>query len=174
MGVCLQLPMISDLYAGLAGDFDIVHSHLDFWSFPFAELTGTPTISTMHGRLDLPDLFPIYRRFRTTPLVSISDAQRKAMLFANWIATVYHGLPRDLLKFSPASGKYLAFVGRISPEKRLDIAIDAALKAGIPFKMAAKVDAVDREYFEAIIKPRLHPPDVEYIGEISEAEKRGL
>ncbi|HTW87863.1 MAG TPA: glycosyltransferase family 4 protein [Candidatus Binataceae bacterium] len=171
LGVCLHLPMLGDLYAGLAGRFDIVHSHLDFWTFPFAELTDLPTLSTMHGRLDLPDLHPIYRRYRKAPLVSISDVQRKPPPFANWIATVYHGLPRDLLKFSPGPGKYLAFVGRISPEKRNDLAIDAALKAGIPFKMAAKVDAVDREYFEAVIKPRLHPPEVEYIGEISEAEK---
>ncbi len=171
LGVCLQLPMISDLYGGLAGHFDVVHSHLDFWSFPFAELTNVPSVSTMHGRLDLPELHPIYRRFRRAPLVSISDAQRKPMPFANWVATIYHGLPRDLLKFSPGPGKYLAFLGRISPEKRLETAIDVALKVGIPFKMAAKVDVVDREYFEAVIKPRISPPDVEYIGEINEAQK---
>ena len=171
LGACLQLPMIADLYSGLAGEFDVVHSHLDFWSFPFAELTSVPTVSTMHGRLDLPEMHPIYQRFKRTPLVSISDAQRKPMQFANWIATIHHGLPRDLLKFSPGPGKYLAFLGRISPEKRLEIAIDVALKAGIPFKMAAKVDVVDREYFEAVIKPRISPPNIEYIGEISEDEK---
>jgi glycosyltransferase involved in cell wall biosynthesis len=171
LGVCLQLPMISDIYSRRAGDFDVVHSHVDYWALPFAELTKLPTITTMHGRLDLPDLHPVYARYSQAPLVSISDAQRAPLPSMNWIATIHHGIPRDLLQYSPVAGKYLAFLGRISPEKRPDLAIDVALKAGIPLKIAAKVDVVDREYFEAIIKPRLSPPEVEYIGEISESEK---
>jgi glycosyltransferase involved in cell wall biosynthesis len=171
LGVCLQLPMISDIYARRAGHFDVVHSHVDYWALPFAELTKLPTITTMHGRLDLPDLHPVYAHYSQAPLVSISDAQRAPLPSMNWVATIHHGIPRDLLQYSPVAGKYLAFLGRISPEKRTDLAIDVALKAGIPFKIAAKVDVVDRDYFETLIKPRLSPPDVEYIGEISESEK---
>jgi len=105
------------------------------------------------------------------PLVSIGDAQRAPLPLMNWIRTINHGLPRDLLRFNPGPGKYLAFLGRISPEKRPDIAIEVARRAGIPLKIAAKVDVVDRDYFEAVINPLLSPPDVEYIGEISDAEK---
>ena len=171
IGVCLQLPMISDVYEGAAGHFDVVHSHVDYWSLPFAQLTSVPTVTTMHGRLDLEELKPVYARYKRAQLVSISDSQRTPLPFMNWVATIYHGLPRDLLRYSASPGKYLAFLGRISPEKRPDIAIDVARKAGIPFKLAAKVDVVDREYFESVIKPRLCPPDVEYIGEIAEHEK---
>jgi glycosyltransferase involved in cell wall biosynthesis len=174
LGVCLQLPMISDIYRRLAGHFDVIHSHVDYWALPFAELTNLPTITTMHGRLDLPDLHPVYAHYSQAPLVSISEAQRVPLPFMNWIATIHHGIPRDLLRYSPAAGKYFAFLGRISPEKRPDLAIDVALKAGIPLKIAAKVDAVDRDYFEAVIKPRLSPPAVEYVGEISDAEKSGF
>lgn len=171
LGAFLQLPMLSDVYEGAAERFDVIHGHIDYWTFPFARLTGMPTVTTMHGRLDIEELRPVYWRYRTMPLVSISDAQRGPLPFVNWVATVYHGLPRDLLRFSPGPGKYLAFLGRISPEKRVDIAIDVARRAGIPLKIAAKVDVVDREYFEAVIKPLLAPPDVEYIGEISEGQK---
>jgi hypothetical protein len=132
LGVCLQLPMISDAYGKLANNFDVVHSHLDYWGLNFAELTGLPTITTMHGRLDLPDLEPVYTHYSQAPLVSVSDAQRAPLSMMNWISTIYHGIPDDLPQFSPAPGKYLAFLGRISPEKRTDIAIDVALKAGIP------------------------------------------
>lgn len=172
LGAFLQLPMLSDVYEGAANRFDIIHSHIDYWTFPFARLMpDVPTVSTMHGRLDIEDLQPVYRRYQSAPVVSISDAQRGPLPFMNWIATAYHGLPRELLSFSPGPGKYLAFLGRISPEKRPDIAIEVARKAGIPLKLAAKVDVVDRDYFETVIKPRLSPPDVEYIGEISESEK---
>jgi glycosyltransferase involved in cell wall biosynthesis len=170
MGPPLHLPMLTELYES-GNSYDIIHSHVDYWSFPFARLFATPTVSTMHGRLDVEALRPIYDRFRDMALVSISDAQRAPLPEMNWIGTVYHGLPSDLLDFNPNPGKYLAFLGRISPEKRTDLAIDVALRAGIPFKIAAKVDAVDREYFETLIKPRLSPPDVEYIGEIGEHEK---
>ncbi|HEX4211671.1 MAG TPA: glycosyltransferase family 4 protein [Candidatus Binataceae bacterium] len=171
-GVFLQLPMISDAYEGAAaGRFDIIHSHIDYWAFPLAELTAVPSIATMHGRLDLPDLWPIYRRYSAVPVVSISDSQRLPLPTLNWQATVYHGLPRDLHTFSPGPGKYLAFLGRISPEKRPDIAIAAARRAGLPLKIAAKVDAVDRVYFKQEIEPLLAPPEIEYIGELNEQEK---
>jgi len=171
MGTYLQLPMISDAYQKAKEHFDIIHSHIDYWSFPFAQLVDVPTVATMHGRLDIDELKPIYARFRDVPLVSISDAQRRPLEFVNWIATVYHGLPGENLRPRFEPGQYLAFLGRISPEKRPDIAIEVAKKTGIPLKIAAKVDVVDREYFEAVIKPRLSPPDVEYIGEIGEDEK---
>ena len=163
--------MLSDVYEQAENRFDIIHSHVDYWSFPFARLTNVPTVSTMHGRLDLEELRPVYARYRELPLISISDAQRKPLSFMNWVKTIYHGLPRDLLRFSPGPGKYLAFLGRISPEKRPDIAIDVARRVGIPLKIAAKVDVADREYFDAVIKPHISPPDVEYIGEIGESEK---
>jgi glycosyltransferase involved in cell wall biosynthesis len=171
MGPYLQLPMISDAYQRAKENFDIIHSHIDYWSFPFAQLVDVPTVGTMHGRLDIDDLKPIYARYRDVPLVSISNAQRRPLDFVNWVATIYHGLPRELLKPRFEPGQYLAFLGRISPEKRPDIAIEVAKKSGIPLKIAAKVDVVDRDYFEAVIKPRLTPPDVEYIGEIGEVEK---
>ncbi len=171
MGTYLQLPMISNAYQNARERFDVIHSHLDYWSFPFAQLVDVPTVATMHGRLDIEELHPIYARYTDVPLVSISNAQRTPLAFANWIATIHHGLPRDLLKPRFESGQYLAFLGRISPEKRPDIAIDVARRAGVPIKIAAKVDVVDKDYFHTVIKPRLAPPDVEYIGEINEVEK---
>jgi glycosyltransferase involved in cell wall biosynthesis len=125
----------------------------------------------MHGRLDVEAVRPIYERFPHVPLVSISDSQRTPLPFMNWVGTVYHGLPPNLLQYNPNPGKYLAFLGRICPEKRVDIAIEVARKVGIPLKIAAKVDPVDKEYFEELIKPMLSPPDIEHIGEISEDEK---
>ena len=169
-GPSLHLPMLADIYEN-AQQFDILHSHLDYWCFPFTRLTSTPTLVTMHGRLDLDTPTSIYDRFRHVPLVSISEAQRKPLPQMNWLGTAYHGLPADLLEFNPNPGKYLAFLGRICPEKRVDIAIDVALRAGIPLKIAAKVDEVDQDYFETLIKPKLCPPDVELIGEINEGEK---
>lgn len=170
LGAFLQLPMLSDVYEN-ADDFDVIHSHIDYWSFAFARMVKTPTVSTMHGRLDIEELKPVYARYKSVPLVSISDAQRPPLAFMNWVSTVYHGLPRDLLTYSKGPGKYLAFLGRISPEKRPDLAIDIACKAGIPIKLAAKVDVADRAYFEQVIKPRLSQPGVEYIGEINESQK---
>jgi glycosyltransferase involved in cell wall biosynthesis len=170
-GTFLHLPMLSDVYEGAADRFDIIHSHVDYWSFPFARLSRVPTVATMHGRLNVQQLQPVYSRYRSVPLVSISDSQRKPLPFMNWAATIYHGLPRDLLRFSPQPGKYLAFLGRISPEKGPDLAIEVARRVGIPLKIAAKVDKVDNDYYLSQIKPKLSPPDVEYIGEISESEK---
>lgn len=171
LGASLQLAMLTQVFEAARDSFDIVHSHIDYWSFPFARLTRVPTVSTMHGRLDIPDLHPVYHRFPEAALVSISDAQRAPLAGMNWVATVHHGMPRDLLRFNQQSGKYLAFIGRISPEKGIDVAIEVALRSGVPLKIAAKVDAVDREYFAAVIKPRIKAPMIEYIGEIDDVQK---
>jgi hypothetical protein len=153
-----------------AKEFDIIHFHVDYLHFPVSKITGFPHVTTLHGRLDLPDLVPLYRKYREMPVVSISQGQRKPLCWANWVGNVYHGLPRGL---SPGngSGKYLAFLGRICPEKRVDLAIQIALEVGMALKIAAKVDRVDREYYEFKIKPLLANPNVEYIGEIAEHQK---
>jgi glycosyltransferase involved in cell wall biosynthesis len=131
-------------------------------------------VATMHGRLDLRDLEPLYREYADVPLVSISDAQREPMAWANWRATVYHGLPDDLYRFHPEPGGYLAFLGRICPEKRVDRAIAIAKRAGIELKIAAKVDAADEEYFETEIRHLLDDPLVDFIGEIGDGEKEAF
>src|SRR5262249_26787753 len=132
-----------------------------------------PHLTTLHGRLDIPDLRPLYLQFPEQPLVSISNAQRKPLAFANWVGTVHHGLPLGLHSFRSESRKYLAFLGRISPEKRPDQAIEIALKAGMKLKMAAKVDPVDRAYHEQVIQPLLRTAGrhVEFIGEVGGQEK---
>jgi glycosyltransferase involved in cell wall biosynthesis len=167
-GLFLHLPMISDAFLG---DYDVVHGHVDYWTFPVAEISKMPALTTLHGRLDIEAHRAVYSRYRKHPVVSISNSQRIPLKFMNWQATVYHGLPHDVLNFHPGPGKYLAFLGRISPEKRPDIAIEVARKVGIPLKIAAKVDIVDQAYYEAVVKPHLSPPDIEYIGEINEVEK---
>jgi glycosyltransferase involved in cell wall biosynthesis len=167
----LQLPMLSGIYESARERFDIIHSHLEYWAFPFQAMTMVPTVSTMHSRLDIQHLQPVYSYYGRAPLVSISDAQRKPLPAMNWVGTVGHGLPRDLLRFSDGPGGYLAFLGRISPEKRPDTAIEIARRAGIPLKIAAKIDDADRDYFDTLIKPQLAPPDIEYIGEINKSEK---
>jgi glycosyltransferase involved in cell wall biosynthesis len=160
-----------DKVISLADEFDIIHFHTDYTHFPFSRNMGLPNVTTLHGRLDLPDLQPLYEHFSEMPLVSISFAQREPLGDVNWAGNVLHGLPAKLLNSSEEPGKYLAFLGRISPEKRPDRAIRIALKAGMPLKIAAKVDRVDREYFETQIKPLLKNPGIEYIGEITESEK---
>ena len=154
-----------------AAEIDVIHFHIDYLHFPITRRRSVVHVTTMHGRLDIPDLVPLYDEFREMPLVSISNAQREPLPWANWVATVYHGLPKDLYQFRPEPGKYFAFLGRISPEKRVDRAIEIAKQIGIPLKIAAKVDLVDKEYFEAEIKPLLRDSLVEYVGEINEAEK---
>jgi glycosyltransferase involved in cell wall biosynthesis len=171
LGCSLQLAMLTEVFESARENFDIVHGHIDYWSFPFASLTGVPTVTTMHGRLDIPDLFPVYDRFPDAAVVSISDSQRAPLADLNWVATVHHGMPRNLLRFTEQRGSYLAFIGRISPEKGIDRAIEVSLKSGVPLKIAAKVDVVDREYFETVIKPLIKPPMIEYIGEICDAQK---
>lgn len=159
---------------GSAGDFDLIHSHLDFLGFPLIRRCSAPAITTLHGRLDLPELQPVFREFAELPVVSISNAQRLPIPWANWKATVYHGLPGDLYRFQPAPGKYLAFLGRISPEKCPDQAIELAKRVGIPLRIAAKVDPADKEYFHAKIEPLLAHPLVEFLGELTDAEKQSF
>ena len=154
-----------------ARQFDIVHFHVADFHLPLARRLGVAHLTTMHGRLDLPELPALFREFDDVPLVSISDAQRAPLPDAHWAATVYHGLPVDLLPFHPAPGSYLAFLGRISPEKGVDRAIAIAIASGMPLRIAAKVDAADREYFEREIRHQLEHPLVEFIGEIDEGQK---
>ena len=154
-----------------AENFDVVHFHIDYLHFPISRHHSYQHVTTLHGRLDLPDLVPLYQEFSDMPVVSISDSQRTPIKTANWQGTVYHGLPADLYQFHPGPGQYLAFLGRISPEKRADLAIEIARRAGLPLKIAAKVDKVDTDYFQVEIKPLLAQPHVEFIGEINEQQK---
>lgn len=153
---------------------DVVHYHVDYLHFPLSARNGTPHLTTLHGRLDLPDLPPLYRAFPDQPLVSISHAQRAPLPRANWIRTVHHGLPVDLFWPGDGDGGYLVFLGRISPEKRLDRAIEIARRAGWPLRVAAKVDPADAAYFETRIAPLLEQPHVAFLGEVGEAEKERL
>jgi hypothetical protein len=157
-----------------ADAFDIIHFHTDFLHFPVFARHWSKTITTAHGRLDLPDLPPLMREFEVMPLVSISNAQRAPMPWANWWGTVYHGLPHNLYAQGCGGGGYLAFIGRSCPEKRLDRAIEIAGRAGVPLKMAAKVDKADRAYHESRIKPLLQEPHVQFIGEIGDHEKEAF
>ncbi|MCU1296257.1 MAG: glycosyl transferase group 1 [Acidobacteriaceae bacterium] len=152
-------------------NFDLIHFHIDYLHFSFSRNEQLTQLTTLHGRLDIPDLVPVYQAFPEMPVVSISDAQRKPLPWANWKGTVHHGLPKDSFEFYPERGKYLAFLGRTSPEKGLDRAIEIAKHVGIPLKIAAKVDRGDREYFESCIKPLLDHPLIEFLGEIGYAEK---
>jgi glycosyltransferase involved in cell wall biosynthesis len=151
--------------------FDIIHYHIDYLHYPLSRRERLPTLTTLHGRLDLPDLVPLYRVFADIPVVSISNSQREPLPWINWQATVYHGLPEDRLTFYPEPGQYLAFLGRTSPEKGLDEAIRIAGRAGVKLKVAAKVDPVDQEYFNSTIQPLLDDPNVEFVGEIGYPEK---
>jgi glycosyltransferase involved in cell wall biosynthesis len=157
-----------------ADDFDVIHFHEACLHLPWTRRIRCATVTTMHGRLDLRDLEPLYREYADVPLVSISDAQREPMPWANWRATVYHGLPDDLYRFYPEPGGYLAFLGRICPEKRVDRAFAIAQRAGIELKIAAKVDAADKEYFETEIRHLLDDPLVDFIGEIGDGEKEAF
>ncbi|MHB8878848.1 MAG: glycosyltransferase family 4 protein [Myxococcaceae bacterium] len=156
-----------------AREFDVIHFHVDYLHFPLSRRLRIRQVSTLHGRLDLPDLQPLYREYDDMPLVSISDAQRAPLPFARWMGTVHHGLPRTLLPYSPGPGKNLVFIGRVSPEKRIDRAIDIAIRLGIPLKIAAKIAREDVEYFQTI-KPLLRHPLVEFVGEVGEYEKGQL
>jgi glycosyltransferase involved in cell wall biosynthesis len=158
----------------LAESFDVIHFHVDFYQFPLFQDLAWKSLTTLHGRLDLPDMHPVYRTFNDMPLVSVSNAQRRPILDANWLATVPHGMPDALIPYSADRGKYLVFLGRISPEKRPDRAIEIARRAGIPLKLAAKVDAVDQEYFDAAVKPWLDHPLIEFLGEIDDVQKSEL
>jgi glycosyltransferase involved in cell wall biosynthesis len=173
-------PLKSDLAAQLimmaevrrrAEEFDVLHFHVDLLHFPLFEDVAQRTLTTLHGRLDIKDLARAFRLWPEYPLVSISDRQRRPLAFANWCGTVHHGLPPENFAFAAGPGSYLAFLGRIAPEKRLDRAIEIAKTCGIPLKIAAKVDQGDRVYFEETISPLIDGNFIEFIGEITEVEK---
>ena len=173
-------PLKSDLAAHMsmlsevrrrAGEFDILHFHVDMIHFPFFEDIAKRTLTTLHGRLDMKDLDGVYARWPNFPLVSISDDQRRPLPKANWAGTVHHGMPADLYRFSAQPNGYLAFLGRMSPEKRPDRAIAIAKRLKMPLKMAAKVDRADAAYFHERIQPLLNDPLIEFVGEIGDAQK---
>jgi glycosyltransferase involved in cell wall biosynthesis len=149
-----------------ASAFDLIHFHIDYLHFPLSIRQPISTVTTLHGRLDLPDLVPMYQMFPSMPVVSISDAQRAPLPWVNWLGTVYHGLPEDLYTFRETPGTYLAFLGRISPEKGVEQAIAIAQQVGLPLKIAAKVDRADRAYFQEVVQPLLKNSLVEYVGEV--------
>jgi glycosyltransferase involved in cell wall biosynthesis len=154
-----------------ADDFDVIHFHVDLLQFPLFRDCFSKCLTTLHGRLDLTDVHPLFEAFPGMPLISISDDQRRPMPPVNWLSTIHHGLPPHLYRFHPDRGRYLAFLGRMSPEKRPDRAIEIAKRSGIPLKMAAKVDVNDREYFVREIEPLLDDPLIEFVGEIDDRRK---
>ena len=171
--VAAHLTMLSRVRAR-SNEFDVLHFHVDLLHFPFFDSISGRTLTTLHGRLDIADLSDFYRSWPQFPLVSISENQRRPLPFAHWVATVHHGIPAERFSPSTAPGRHLVFVGRISPEKRPDRAIEIASRAGLPLKIAAKIDPVDRAYFRATIEPMLRRPGVEFVGEVSDREKNEL
>jgi len=166
----LHMMMLERIYQR-AADFDFLHFHLDYYPFSLFSRQPTPFVTTLHGRLDLPEHQPVFDTFSTIPIVSISNAQRRPFPQANWVRTVHHGLPENLLQPKPIKPTYFAFLGRIAPEKGVDRAIRIAQHCGMPFKVAAKVDSVDRGYFEEQILPMIKSARVDYIGEINDSQK---
>jgi glycosyltransferase involved in cell wall biosynthesis len=159
---------------GMASSFDVVHAHVDYLAFPFARRLALPMLSTLHGRLDLESLVELYHEYREQWVISVSDAQRRPLPWLRWLGTVHHGLPRGLYDFRPVADGYLAFVGRISPEKRVDRAIEIARRTDLPLRIAAKVDPVDAEYFRAVVRPLLDHPLIEFLGEVDDRGKNEL
>lgn len=154
-----------------AGEFDVIHFHTGSLHYLIARHLRVPHVTTLHGRLDTREFLRLYERFRDMPVISISNSQRTPWPCANWQATIYHGIPEDLFRFHPEPGSYLAFLGRASPEKRVDRAIEIAKRVGMPLKIAAKVDRADRRYFTREIEPLLKDPNIEWLGEISDKDK---
>jgi glycosyltransferase involved in cell wall biosynthesis len=154
-----------------AYEFDFMHFHLDYYPFSLFSRQRVPFLTTLHGRLDLPEHQPVFTMFATAPVVSISDSQRRPLPQAMWVRTIHHGLPQQLLTPLPVKRQYFAFLGRIAPEKGVDRAISIARQCGVPLRIAAKVDKVDHEYFDEKIRPLLDGPNTEYIGEITDTEK---
>jgi glycosyltransferase involved in cell wall biosynthesis len=155
-----------------ADEFDLIHFHSDYLHFSVSRHLQIPSLTTLHGRLDLPDLVPLYKEFAEVPLVSISRAQKKPLPWVNWMGTVHHGLPADSFAPGEGEGGYLAFLGRISPEKGVDRAIEIAIRSERKLKIAAKIDRADQQYFETRIKHLLEHPLIEFIGEIRHSEKQ--
>ncbi|WP_186011741.1 glycosyltransferase family 4 protein [Burkholderia gladioli] len=163
--------LLMERVARRAAEFDVLHFHMDYYSFSVFQRQPTPFLTTLHGRLDLLEQQPVFDLFNTAPVVSISNSQRQPLPRANWLTTVLHGLPDTLYTPQPVEQRYLAFLGRISPEKRVDRAIRIAERCGLPIRIAAKIDAADEEYFERRIKPMFALPHVEFIGEIADEQK---
>jgi glycosyltransferase involved in cell wall biosynthesis len=157
-----------------ADEFDVIHFHTGCLHYLISRHLTVPHVTTLHGRLDTSESLRLYDRFRDLPMISISNAQRAPWPCANWQATIYHGLPQDLFRFHPEPGGYLAFLGRASPEKRVDRAIEIAKRVGMPLKIAAKVDRADRRYFKREIEPLLNDPHIEWLGEINDKDKDGF
>jgi glycosyltransferase involved in cell wall biosynthesis len=157
-----------------AREFDVIHSHVDVWAFPFSELVKTKVLHTLHGRLDLPWSKDVHRRHPSLELVSISDAQRAALPGVRFTATVHHGMPRDLYRFHRRADDYFLFLGRTSAEKGLPLAIEVARRAGARLRIAAKIDDEEQEYFEREVRPLLRAPGIEFLGEISDGDKNDL
>lgn len=157
-----------------ANDFDVIHFHTDFLHFPASSRGSAPHLTTLHGRLDLPDLPALYRCYSQTPVISISDSQRAPLPHLKWLGTVYHGLPENLFRGTEEPGPELVFLGRTSPEKGLEEAIEIAIQSGSRLVIAAKIDAVDRKYFKTEIAPRLNDPLISFIGEVNDREKQNL
>lgn len=162
--------LLERAFGTYAGHFDLIHSHIDLLGFPLARRCRTPVLTTVHTRLDLPELIPVFEQFPELPLVSISDAQRCSMPGANWQSTIHHGLSRNQYSLHRNLGTYLAFLGRISPGRGVEQAIELAKRTEMPIRIAARVDATDRAYFEHIAQLLEHPL-VEYLGEITDEEK---
>lgn len=166
----VELGMLADV----ADTFDVIHFHTDYLHFPLAVRLKTPHLTTLHGRLDLPELAPVYRHFRRMPLASISNSQRAPLPWVNWRGTVHHGVPAALYSFEAASGDYFLFLGRISPEKRVDRAIEISLRTNTPLYIAAKVDDADANYFKTSIRPMIGHRLVHFLGEVGDKEKSRL
>lgn len=172
--VAYHIAMLGEIYAH-ASEYDVIHSHLDYLTLPFVETTTTPTVITLHGRLDQPEFQRVLRARPNVGYVSISESQRRDIPDGTtWLATVHHGVDVESFDFYPTPGDYLCFIGRIAPEKRPDRAIEIAKRAGVPLKIAAKVDPKDADYFQAVVEPLLDHPLIEFVGELDEAHKREL
>lgn len=171
--VAHHVAMLGDVYRH-SHHYDVIHSHLDYQILPFAMMSDVPTVTTLHGRLDLPDFARVFRAYPDANYVSISKSQQSQIPDINWVGTVYHSVDVDSFMYYPEPGKYLAFVGRISPEKRPDRAIEIAKMTGIPLIIAAKVDPADRVYFEQVIEPMLNDPLITFIGPVNEERKREI
>jgi glycosyltransferase involved in cell wall biosynthesis len=166
----LHMMMLERVYRQ-ADNFDILHFHLDYYPFSLFARQRTPFVTTLHGRLDLPEHQPLFDTFSSAPVVSISDSQRRPLPQAHWVRTIHHGLPESLLRPQPLSPSYFAFLGRIAPEKGIDRAIHIARHCGVTLKVAAKIDKADEDYYEQHIRPLMESNDVEYIGEIADKDK---